>query len=285
MGLTGIILSARMQLRPVDSGYVWVDFEKAPDLEAALRLMCESDEQYQYSVAWIDCLARGKSLGRSVLMRGNHASAAQLPARIANPLAVRMAPRWTVPIDFPSITLNRFSVGAFNALYYGSHRNARHQLVSCEKFFYPLDSILHWNRMYGRRGFVQYQMALPESHGPEGLKSLLERLGESQRASFLAVLKRFGTANGGLLSFPIRGYTLALDLPVSEGLIPLLHELDQLVLRYGGRIYLAKDATLRAEDFQSMYPTLGQFRAIKKKLDPRGILSSSQARRLRIVES
>jgi FAD/FMN-containing dehydrogenase len=246
--------------------------------------MCESDEQYQYSVAWIDCLARGKSLGRSVLMRGNHALAAQLPPSIGDPLTIRLTPRWTVPFDFPSVTLNRFSVGAFNALYYGFHPNAKRQLVSCEKFFYPLDSILHWNRMYGKRGFVQYQMALPENRGPEGLKVLLERLGESQRASFLAVLKRFGAPNPGLLSFPISGYTLALDLPVSKGLIPLLHDLDQLVLRYGGRIYLAKDATLRAEDFQSMYPALGQFRAVKKKLDPGGIFSSSQARRLRIVE-
>jgi FAD/FMN-containing dehydrogenase len=156
--------------------------------------------------------------------------------------------------------------------------------VDLEKFFYPLDAIHHWNRLYGRRGFVQYQVALPLEGGLEGLKELLTRLARSRRASFLAVLKRFGKSNPGLLSFPIEGYTLALDLPVADGLIPLLHELDRIVLNYGGRIYLAKDAVMTSQTFAAMYPKLEQFRTIKRKLDPRGLFSSTQARRLGIVE-
>jgi FAD/FMN-containing dehydrogenase len=180
--------------------------------------------------------------------------------------------------------LNSLTVRAFNSFYYSMHRNAARQLVDLEKFFYPLDAIHHWNRLYGRKGFVQYQVALPLEGGLEGLKEVLKRLARSRRASFLAVLKRFGKSNAGLLSFPIQGYTLALDLPVASGLIPLLHELDRTVLNFGGRIYLAKDAVMKSQTFAAMYPKLEQFRAIKTRLDPRGRLSSSQARRLAIVE-
>jgi len=284
MGLTGVILSARIKLRPVASAWVLVDYQKATNLEDALAMMTESDIRYQYSVAWIDCLAMGKHMGRAVLMRGNHAVASDLPARIQTPLAEPSRRRWTLPFDFPSLALNSLMVRAFNSFYYSMHRNAVRQLVELEKFFYPLDAIYHWNRMYGRRGFVQYQSALPLEGGLEGLKEVLTRLAKSRRASFLAVLKRFGKSNPGLLSFPIQGYTLALDLPVASGLIPLLHELDRVVLNHGGRIYLAKDAVMTSQTFAAMYPKLEQFRTIKSRLDPRGLLSSSQARRLAIVE-
>jgi decaprenylphospho-beta-D-ribofuranose 2-oxidase len=284
MGLTGIVLSARLQLRRVESAHVWVDYQKARNLKEALTTMDESDERYQYSVAWIDGLARGEALGRSILMRGNHALAADLPKRVRNPLAAPVEFQWNLLFDFPSRTLNRFTVKGFNAAYYALHRNLTRQLMSLEKFFYPLDAILHWNRMYGRHGFVQYQMALPQGSGREGLRVILERLAHSGRASFLAVLKRFGDAGPGLLSFPIRGYTLALDIPVARGLMPFLHELDRMTLDHGGRIYLAKDAVLRAEDFAAMYPKLEAFREIQRKLDPQRLLSSSLARRVGIVE-
>lgn len=283
MGLTGAILSARIKLRPVESAYVLVDYHKAGNLEDALGRMTESDLQYQYSVAWIDCLATGRHMGRSVLMRGNHAKASELPASIRKPLAAPRLLRWTFPFDLPSMALNRFTVGAFNALYYGIHRDAARQVVDYEKFFYPLDAVYHWNRMYGRRGFVQYQIALPLEGGIEGLKEVLGRLARSRRASFLAVLKRFGEPNPGLLSFPIRGYTLALDLPVAKGLTELLHGLDRVVLDHGGRIYLAKDAVMTAESFAAMYPKLHEFREVKARLDPRRRLSSSMARRLSIA--
>jgi decaprenylphospho-beta-D-ribofuranose 2-oxidase len=284
MGLTGVILSARLRLRRVDSAYVFVDFHKAQNLDDALATMEASDERYEYSVAWIDALAIGKTMGRSILMRGNHASAAELPARLRHVLATPVAPRWNLFIDFPSAALNRLTVKAFNTVYYAAHHTAPRQLVSFEKFFYPLDTINHWNRMYGKRGFVQYQIALPQESGREGLRTILDRLARSGRGSFLAVLKRFGDAGSGLLSFPLRGYTLALDIPVDRGLVAFLHELDRMTLDHGGRIYLAKDAVLRAEDFAGMYPKLESFRAIQRKLDPQRLFSSSLARRLAIVE-
>jgi FAD/FMN-containing dehydrogenase len=290
MGLTGVIMSARLRLRRVDSACVFVDYYKAANLEEALATMEASDERYEYSVAWIDALATGNAMGRSVLMRGNHAAAAELPARlqppkseIRNGSAVPIRPQWNLFMDFPSGTLNRLTVKAFNTAYYAIHRTAPKQLVSLEKFFYPLDAINHWNRMYGKRGFVQYQIALPQTSGGAGLRTILDRLARSGRASFLAVLKRFGDAGPGLLSFPLRGYTLALDIPVARGVVPFLHELDRMTLDHGGRIYLAKDAVLRAEDFAAMYPQLESFRAIQRKLDPKRLMSSSLARRLKIV--
>jgi FAD/FMN-containing dehydrogenase len=175
-------------------------------------------------------------------------------------------------------------VKGFNTAYYAVHHTAPRQLVNFEKFFYPLDAINHWNRMYGKRGFVQYQIALPQASGRAGLRTILDRLARSGRASFLAVLKRFGDAGPGRLSFPLHGYTLALDIPVARGLVPFLHELDRMTLDHGGRIYLAKDAVLRAGDFAAMYPKLESFRAIQRKLDPERVLSSSMARRLKIVD-
>ena len=284
MGLTGIILSARLRLRRVDSAYVFVDFHKAPNLDDALATMDATDERYDYSVAWMDGLATGTSLGRSVLMRGNHARAAELPGRAGKGLTTPTAPRWNLLLDFPSWALNQLTVKAFNTAYYAVHRTAGRQLVSFEKFFYPLDAVNNWNRMYGKRGFVQYQIALPPESGRAGLGAILGRLARSGRVSFLAVLKRFGGGGPGLLSFPTRGYTLALDIPVARGLIPFLHELDRMTLDHGGRIYLAKDALVRARDFAAMYPKLESFRAIQRKLDPQRLLSSSMARRLGLVE-
>ncbi|PYV26518.1 MAG: FAD-binding oxidoreductase, partial [Acidobacteria bacterium] len=211
-------------------------------------------------------------------------TAAEVASRAPKPLALPHRITLNLPFDVPSAALNRFSVGLFNAVYYGLHRNGLPQLVDFERFFYPLDAIDNWNRMYGKRGFVQHQVVLPVDAGREGLTNLLERLTRAGRAPFLGVLKRFGDANPGLLSFPMKGYTLALDLPVDEGLVGLLRQLDDLVRDYGGRVYLAKDAALRPETFAAMYPNLDRFRALKQKLDPKGLLSSSLARRLRIVD-
>jgi FAD/FMN-containing dehydrogenase len=284
MGLTGVVLSARLQLRRVDSAYISVDYYKAPNLEDSLATMEAFDERYDYSVAWIDGLATGRSMGRSVLMRGNHAAAAELPAQIKRPLTIPTGPKWNLFIDFPSGALNSLTVKAFNTALYAVHRTTQRQIVSLEKFFYPLDAVDQWNRMYGKRGFVQYQIALPQASGREGLRTILDRLARSGRASFLAVLKRFGDAGSGLLSFPLRGYTLALDIPAAPGLVPFLHELDRMTLDYGGRIYLAKDAVLRAQDFAAMYPKLESFRAIQRKMDPKRLFSSSLARRLGICD-
>lgn len=284
LGLTGIILDATIKLRRAESAYFKVDYQKAANLDEAFKLLTSAeDDRYHYSVAWIDCLSVGSALGRAVMMRGNHAAARDLPASIKEPLAQSAGTQWSVPFDFPSLTLNQYTLKIFNALFYRTHGNSLAQLVSLEKYFYPLDRILHWNRLYGRRGFLQYQVVFPSASSYEGLSALLERLSRARKSSFLAVLKRFGPANRGLLSFPREGLTLALDLPFADDLPAFLQETDELVLRYGGRVYLAKDAVLHPDMFAQMYPGLKEFQVVKERCDPDGLLASSMSRRLRIT--
>jgi FAD/FMN-containing dehydrogenase len=283
MGLTGMILDARVRLRPVGSGWMRVDYRKARDLDETLGVFAASDAGSPYSVAWIDCLARGRAMGRAVIMHGDHAAADDVRAA-GHPPIVRRGGGLTVPWDVPGALLNPLTVRLFNTAYYASHREVSGRLVDVDRFFYPLDGVGHWNRLYGRAGFVQYQAVLPGADGARGLIALLERLSGSGRPSFLAVLKRLGPANRGMLSFPRDGYTLALDLPVRAGLLDFLRALDRIVLDRGGRIYLAKDATATPEAIRAMYPRLDEFRAVKARLDPRGVLSSSLARRLHLVE-
>jgi len=283
MGLTGCILKARLRLIPIQSAYIAVDYRKAADLDAALELSGD-DDKYQYAVAWIDCLATGKNLGRSILIRGNHALPTDVPAALSgSPLLVRRRRRKSIPFNFPSFVLNRFTVGAFNNRFYNKHTDSR-RIVDYDSFFYPLDSIDHWNRMYGRRGFVQYQALFPPQSARGGLVALLEALANSKRASFLSVLKRTGPSSGGILSYCSPGHTLALDLPFTSDLPEFLRTLDQIVLAHNGRLYLAKDSTTTRETFAAMYPTLPHFREIKSRLDPLNKLSSSQSRRLGITE-
>ena len=285
MGLTGMILDARLRLRPVESAWLSVDYRKARDLDETLGVFASSDAGSPYSVAWIDCLARGRATGRAVIMHGDHAPAEAVRAAGRAPFVIPRRHRVAVPIDLPGVFLNPLTVRLFNAVYYAAHGDARGRLVDFERFFYPLDGVAHWNRLYGRHGFAQYQVVLPPDEGPRGLRMLLERLSGSGRPSFLAVLKRLGPANAGLLSFPREGYTLALDLPVRAGVADFLRELDRLVLARGGRVYLAKDATTTPHSLRAMYPRLDEFRAVKARLDPRGVLSSSLARRLSIVSA
>lgn len=283
IGLTGVILTARVRLQRVQSAYILVDYHKSRDLEDALSTMDATDDQYQYSVAWVDCLARGKSLGRCVLMRGNHAEPAQLPGRIAGaPFDVPTRRKCNVPIDCPGFLLNPLHIRAFNGLFYSFYRSIEGEIIDYDRYFYPLDRIHNWNRLYGKRGFVQYQATLPPD-GAKGLVALLERLGTEGRGSFLGVLKRFGDANPGLLSHPMKGYTLTLDIPNRDGLVPFLRGLDRILLDHGGRLYLAKDAVALPETVAAMYPRLEQFREIKGRVDPDNRLSSSMARRLGIA--
>jgi FAD/FMN-containing dehydrogenase len=270
---------------PVETAYIDVEYRKARNLDHAFELFQQGDKDFRYSVAWIDCLAHGDALGRCVLMRGNHATAGQIPARLRRlPLQIKRKRLKSVPFNFPSFVLNSWSVRAFNELYYRRHGDAR-KIVDYNSFFYPLDGITHWNRMYGRRGFVQYQALFPPESSASGMRALIELIAASRMASFLAVLKSTGAANDGLLSFPKPGHTLALDLPNQGGrLLDLLTRLDALVLQHGGRLYLAKDATMSAETFAQMYPRLREFQALRKRIDPDGRWSSAQAARLHIVE-
>ncbi len=278
MGLTGLIAEVKLQLRRIGSRYVSVDYDRAPDLDQALQLLGDTDRDYTYSVAWIDCLARGRSLGRSVLMRGNPVAAESAPGN--GSFKRKRGAR--VPFDFPAIALNPLTIRAFNSLYYRRHpAMSRGVMTDFAPFFFPLDSIQDWNRIYGKRGFTQYQFLLPRANGRAGLVRILERARHGA-GSFLAVLKQFGDAPpAGMLSFPRGGYTLALDFPVGRpGLLKLLDDLDEIVIEHGGRVYLAKDARMRADAFAAMYPELPAFLAAKREFDPQNKFTSDLARRL-----
>jgi FAD/FMN-containing dehydrogenase len=281
IGLTGIILTAKIRLRPIDSAYVLVDYFRAKNLEEALQAIREGDENYTYSVGWVDCLAKGASLGRCVLMRGNNVRAGELPRKFRDPLRPRAKRQKSVPIDFPSFVLNPLTIKAFNTLYYGLHKPCQ-KIMDFDSYFFPLDSIHNWNRMYGRRGFGQYQVIIPMENA-RGLINLVEMIRQSSCASFLAVLKKLGPQDPGMLSFPCEGYTLTLDIPMRRDLVPLLHTLDRHVLECGGRLYCAKDAVTLPETFAAMFPRMEEFLAVKSRLDPGCRFSSTMARRLGIV--
>ena len=283
LGLTGIILRARFRLKRISSAYVAVEYQRVNNLDSALESF-QDDAAYEYSVAWIDCLATGSALGRAVLMRGNHARPEQLatPQARANPLHLPDKKPKGVPLDFPDFVLNPFSIKAFNAAYFATHAT-KNAAVDFNTFFYPLDAVENWNRIYGARGFIQYQVALPYETSREALVQLLEKISGSGHASFLAVLKTFGKAGPAPLSFPFAGHTLALDIPWTPELPAFVAELDAITLRHKGRVYLAKDALLSAESFRAMYPRFEEWRAIKNKLDPEEKFASALSKRLRIT--
>jgi decaprenylphospho-beta-D-ribofuranose 2-oxidase len=246
--------------------------------------MAAHDDDYRYSVAWIDCLARGRRLGRSVLLRGDHARVADLPeAERYDALWRRGGLRAVAPPWVPNGVLRRETVAAFNEAYYRrAPREERGRLVDLDAFFYPLDGVRDWNRMYGGRGFLQYQLALPFG-AEDTLRELLRRLSGARVASFLAVLKRFGKQRG-LLSFPRPGWTLALDMPAGDpGLATLLDGLDSLVASAGGRVYLTKDSRLRPDLLEAMYPELPRWRSLVRSVDPDGVMRSDLSRRLGLV--
>lgn len=285
MGLTGVVLDATIRMRPVESSRISVDIDRAGDLDEVMALLADpSDDQSTYSVAWIDCQARGRSMGRSVLTRGRHATAEEVGA--AAPLAVPAARSIPTPPWVPPHLVNRLTVRAFNELWFRkAPRRARGVVQPYFWFFYPLDLIRDWNRMYGRAGFVQYQFVVPfGADGEAALRASIERLSSSHTASFLAVLKRFGPGSSGHLSFPQPGWTLALDFPVGPRHLPgLLDELDRVVTDAGGRCYLAKDGRSPAAMIPRWYPRLEEWREVQRSLDPAGVLQSDLSRRLDLL--
>ena len=270
IGLTGLITWAEFSLRKITSAFIETETIKFGGLDEFFEISAESDTDCEHTVAWVDCLAEGKSLGRGLFMRGNHA--------VRGPLEAHRPPRLAVPFDFPAAALNPASVKAFNTLYYGKVLNrVTHSSPHYEPFFYPLDSVHHWNRIYGRRGFFQYQFVVPPTPDAAALREIFERVARSGQASFLAVLKMFGDVKSpGLMSFPQPGVTLALDFAnQGERTLELFRELDRVVLAAGGRFYAAKDARLPAECFFKTYPNAEKFSAF---IDP--AFSSSFWRRV-----
>ncbi|MEU4142116.1 FAD-binding oxidoreductase [Streptomyces parvulus] len=284
MGLTGVILTATLRLQPVETALMSVDTERAADLDDLMARLTATDHRYRYSVAWIDLLARGRATGRAVLTRGDHAPLDALPARSRArraPLAFRTSRLPAAPDLVPDGLLGRTTVGLFNELWYRkSPRLSRGRLQRISTFFHPLDGVPHWNRIYGRGGFVQYQFVVGEGR-EDVLRRIVRRISDRRCPSFLAVLKRFGEADPGWLSFPVPGWTLALDIPAGlPGLGAFLDGLDEEVAEAGGRVYLAKDSRLRPELLAAMYPRLDDFRALRAELDPHGVFVSDLARRL-----
>jgi len=272
MGLTGMIISAAIRLKPIKSAFIDQTTFKARNLEESLDLF-NIHASAPYSVAWIDCITGGPSLGRSLLMTGDHAT--------EGPLTLNTKARIGLPLDMPSVLLNRYSIQAFNTLYYNRIRtDAVKSHVHYEPFFYPLDSINDWNRMYGKNGFTQYQFAVPKDTGRNAMAAILKTIVDAGKGSFLAVLKAFGKQNNNLLSFPIEGYTLALDFKIEPELFPLLDRLDSMVLDYGGRIYLTKDARMSPATFRRGYGEWEAFQAVRKTFGTTGRFRSHQSLRL-----
>lgn len=274
MGLTGIILDVVFKLVSVNS----ISIEQTTIKTKNLKETFEAFEEYRsttYSVAWIDCLAKGDDIGRCILRVGEHSNDGNLKIEQKRTI--------TVPFDLPSFTLNSLSVKAFNKVYYAKERTGvSNQIVSFDSFFYPLDALNDWNRIYGRHGFTQYQFVLPLQQSYEGLKEVLSKIADSGKGSFLAVLKLFGANNENYLSFPMKGYTLALDFKIEKGLFKLLDELDEIVVKYGGRIYLTKDVRVSKAVFEQGYPNINKFRSFRKEQGMKEVFNSLQSLRLDI---
>ena len=273
-GLTGVILNAKIYLKRVNSKYIRQKTIKT----ASLKETFEAFEEYSnmpYSVAWIDCLAKGEDIGRSLLMVGDFDDDGNLDYKLKRPKGI--------PINFPTFALNSWSVKAFNTLYYNRVKSKiSNQRVDIDSFFYPLDAINNWNRIYGKNGFTQYQFILPKESSYKGLEKILQEISNSGKGSFLAVLKLYGEANDNWLSFPMEGYSLALDFKIEKGIFELLDRLDKIVVSHGGRIYLSKDVRVSRDIFEKGYPNIDKFRAFRLKNEMTEVFQSLQSTRLGI---
>lgn len=274
MGLTGVILNARIQLKKINSKYIDQTTIKTNNLKETFEAF-EKHQDKPYSVAWIDCLAKKSQIGKCLLMVGDFCDDGQLDYQTGKKI--------TIPFNFPLLALNRVTIKAFNWLYYAKVRKKiSQQKVDIDAFFYPLDSIGHWNRIYGKNGFTQYQFILPKKTSIDGLEEILKEISNSGKGSFLAVLKLYGPANDNYLSFPLEGYSLALDFKIEKGLFELLDKLDKIVLKHQGRLYLAKDVRVSKEVFEQGYPHINKFKAVRKKYSMNEKFVSLQSQRIGI---
>jgi decaprenylphospho-beta-D-ribofuranose 2-oxidase len=285
MGLLGVVLTATLRLRRIETTYFRQKAIRVNDLDGMLAALDEHDRTFPYSVATLDVMATGARLGRGVLAVGDHARRDELPPRFAAaPLRVSGPPKLDVPFELPELTLNPLTIRAANAAIQRIQGSAA-VIGHYEGFFYPLDKIAHWNRGLGPRGFAQYQFVIPFGDGPRRLREILGAILSSGELPFLNVLKRFGQESGGVLSFPREGYTFAIDFPIRANTVAVLRRLDAMVLEAGGRIYLGKDSTVDAATFRAMYPRLDEWLATKAKYDPRGVFTSDLGRRVGLVRA
>lgn len=272
MGLTGPIVSAKIQLDRVNSRSILCTTRQTENLQATLDQF-EHHQHSAYSVAWIDCLAQDSALGKGIFEIGEHA--------VDEGLNYSSRKSFSVPINLPSIILNRFTISLFNNAYYHlAKRNFEEECISIDQFFFPLDAIRNWNRIHGEKGFIQYQFVLPLKSSANGFQEVLERIQKSNQTPCLAVLKRMGSSNKNLLSFARSGYTLAIDFKLKENTLDFLNELDQVIHRHGGRFYLAKDARLTRAAFEKGYPTLEAFRIFRRERNMHKYFASLQSERL-----
>lgn len=272
MGLLGHILEVEVKLHAIPSGFIAMESERVRDIDEFLRALTRASKTSPMTVGWIDCLSQGSSLGRGILMAGRWATKEE-----ARDLRSREAKELTLPFELPSFALNPLTASLFNSLHYWSHLEHREErLVTPDAFFYPLDAIHHWNRAYGPRGFTQYQCVLPRKAGPEAVRAFMQKLTELRCASPLCVIKDCGEEGKGLLSFPMEGTSIAVDIAISNDIQRIIDSLNEFVIAAGGRMYLTKDQFTKKEHFRAMEPRLDAFLAVREKW---------QAKRLRSAQS
>ena len=276
MGLLGHILEVTVRLAKIPSAWVAIETERMVDLDAYLAGLQEAARKFPFTMGWIDTLGASGALGRGILMRGRWAEPSEARPGVPQPLK-----RPGLPFVLPDFAISRFTVSAFNGLYYGVHPSTvRRRIEHPETFFYPLDAIRNWNRLYGSRGFTQYQCVIPEAAGAAGVKSFVALLRRTGGSSMVSVIKDCSEQGEGLLSFPLKGTSVAVDFPAREGVQLIVDTLNAHLIELRGRIYLAKDRFTRAEDFAKMEPRLPAWREVKRKYDPKGRLRSAQSARL-----
>lgn len=276
MGLTGHVLEVECRLARIPSPWIVAESERVPDIDGYVEALKTSAREWPQTMGWIDCLSRGRGLGRGILFRGRWAEPHEAKAGMPQPLR-----RPSLPFVLPGFAVNPLSIRAFNAALYASHvPRVKRGIQHPEEFFFPLDAIGHWNRLYGPRGFTQYQCVLPEAAGHGAARRFLELLTAQGGASMLCVIKDCGAEGTGLLSFPRPGISIALDIPIRDGTQALVDALNEVVIAEGGRIYLAKDQFTRAAHYRAMEPRLPEWSRIRRHWDPEGRLRSAQSVRI-----
>ena len=281
MGLTGIIINVAFKLKPISTKWIIQKTISADSLEQTMQNIDKMMDS-TYSVSWIDCLAKGKNFGRSLLFVGEHAKKNDLPPLFKKePLSFSNKKKFKIIFNLPSFFLNSYFIKIFNTLYFHLGKNQKTKIIDYDKFFYPLDDLHDWNNIYGKKGFFQYQCVFPLNRSYEGIKNILKILSDNNIGSFLAVLKRFGNQTGSF-SFPMKGFTIALDFPMNKKNLDVMNLLDDIVLKHKGRIYLAKDSRISSEKFHKSEKRINKFINFRKIKFKNLTFSSEQSKRLDI---